>query len=780
MPYQLYNSRYRVLSKLGAGAFSTVWLCADEKDQSECGPELAASKVCKSKKSVTEQAVDEIALLERLQENGSFSPHVVQMRGHFWHTGPNGRHKCMVFEVMGENLLALVKHHDYNGLPLRMVRRLARHTLLGLEYIHARGVIHTDVKLENVLVQRHDLEDLQREARRAHRAFTEQKSGVAALSKSQKKRLKKKQKNAKAKGEADSDGEGGAASCAGASADAGTEVTPKSANPLVAGAPEGAAKANVGATGGEMSDTDRAAAEACGRPVPPVRQRDRFNTLEPDMVFAKLADFGNGCRSNRKVTDDIQTRQYRSPEVIIGAEWDETADLWSAACMFFELITGDFLFDPRTGEDWTRDEDHLALMIELLGDHPDKEWALSGRYSREFFNNSGRLKHIKNLKYWSLHDVMTQKYSVDEDEVEEVCEMLLTMLRWEPCKRATATEALKHRWTRLREGESDEVQPQISRQQQVAATPETVEGHIAAEDPPVLGTVRTANGLEAAEPGEAAVVTEGPAAAKVALATEVNVAIETVVVAGCSELVKAPLDVAADSTETETPCAGATDAEYSNTSSEDAGQGNADNMPLQVSDIPPDENCTEDTALIAQTDTVDNVCECCLVAADASPTSVVHAVVTASGPCDVDLPVEAGSQVVVGVEDADAASSFQEEGPSTANAGNNVASQGEGTDDTQVHRVRVESAQQQQPMSIAAADVAKATCMASADAGGVSQMAADGGSEDVAATDLSAPEPSDAAGDNEPLEPNEKAPVANVDGLVSGGKKKKNKKKGKR
>merc|ERR1712050_190326 len=117
-----------------------------------------------------------------------------------------------------------------------------------------------------------------------------------------------------------------------------------------------------------------------------------------DQVFAHLADFGNGCRSNRKVTDDIQTRQYRSPEVIVGADWDETADNWSAACMIFELITGDFLFDPKTGDDWSRDEDHLALMIELIGTEPPKEWILSGQYSRDFFTNSAKLKHIKSLK----------------------------------------------------------------------------------------------------------------------------------------------------------------------------------------------------------------------------------------------------------------------------------------------------------------------------------------------------------------------------------------------
>ena len=54
--------------------------------------------------------------------------------------------------------------------------------------------------------------------------------------------------------------------------------------------------------------------------------------------------------------DDVQTRQYRSPEVMIGAGYDTSADLWSLACMVFELITGDFLFDPHSGKNYSRDE----------------------------------------------------------------------------------------------------------------------------------------------------------------------------------------------------------------------------------------------------------------------------------------------------------------------------------------------------------------------------------------------------------------------------------------
>ena len=60
-------------------------------------------------------------------------------------------------------------------------------------------------------------------------------------------------------------------------------------------------------------------------------------------------------------------------------------------CLFFqafELATGDYLFEPHSGEEYTRDEDHLAHVIELLGPIP-KHISLAGKYSREFFNKRG-------------------------------------------------------------------------------------------------------------------------------------------------------------------------------------------------------------------------------------------------------------------------------------------------------------------------------------------------------------------------------------------------------
>jgi len=50
--------------------------------------------------------------------------------------------------------------------------------------------------------------------------------------------------------------------------------------------------------------------------------------------------------------------------------------------MLFELLTGDFLFEPRNNDQYDPDQDHLAQMIELLGPIP-KEFSLSGKFSKK-------------------------------------------------------------------------------------------------------------------------------------------------------------------------------------------------------------------------------------------------------------------------------------------------------------------------------------------------------------------------------------------------------------
>ena len=52
-----------------------------------------------------------------------------------------------------------------------------------------------------------------------------------------------------------------------------------------------------------------------------------------DIISVKIADLGNACWVGHHFTNDIQTRQYRSPEVILGAKWGASTDVWSMAAM---------------------------------------------------------------------------------------------------------------------------------------------------------------------------------------------------------------------------------------------------------------------------------------------------------------------------------------------------------------------------------------------------------------------------------------------------------------
>jgi serine/threonine-protein kinase SRPK3 len=52
--------------------------------------------------------------------------HNVMLLNSFMHMGPNGKHFIMVFEILGVNLLEIMKRYDYKGIPVPLVRRIAK------------------------------------------------------------------------------------------------------------------------------------------------------------------------------------------------------------------------------------------------------------------------------------------------------------------------------------------------------------------------------------------------------------------------------------------------------------------------------------------------------------------------------------------------------------------------------------------------------------------------------------------------------------------------------
>lgn len=110
---------------------------------------------------------------------------------------------------------------------------------------------------------------------------------------------------------------------------------------------------------------------------------------------------------------------------------------------FFELLTGDYLFDPAAGSKYNKDDDHIAQIIELLGDFP-KSLAFSGKYSADLFNRRGELRHIHKLRFWPIISVLQEKYLMPFEDANQLSSFLLPMLRLQPEKRSGAKEALEH------------------------------------------------------------------------------------------------------------------------------------------------------------------------------------------------------------------------------------------------------------------------------------------------------------------------------------------------
>jgi len=118
--------------------------------------------------------------------------------------------------------------------------------------------------------------------------------------------------------------------------------------------------------------------------------------MEEDLQV-KLCDMGNACYIDKHYSDIIQTREYRSPEVILGGEYNETADIWSLACMIFELVTGDYLFDPKKGKNYKKNDDHLALISELIGQCDDYIWLQSNSKCWKFYDKRKKKPKLKNI-----------------------------------------------------------------------------------------------------------------------------------------------------------------------------------------------------------------------------------------------------------------------------------------------------------------------------------------------------------------------------------------------
>lgn len=135
------HSRYRVVNKLGYGAYATVWLVDDLKEGRCAALKILAAEVSKP--------VSEVAVLHHLKrrqsKNADSTPQDFLMQ--FWDDfeieGPNGTHQCIVTEVLGPSIGTDVDEiYNEEWYPINIAKELVAQVIRAVAYLHSCGVVH--------------------------------------------------------------------------------------------------------------------------------------------------------------------------------------------------------------------------------------------------------------------------------------------------------------------------------------------------------------------------------------------------------------------------------------------------------------------------------------------------------------------------------------------------------------------------------------------------------------------------------------------------------------
>jgi dual specificity tyrosine-phosphorylation-regulated kinase 2/3/4 len=151
----------------------------------------------------------------------------------------------------------------------------------------------------------------------------------------------------------------------------------------------------------------------------------------------KVIDFGSSCHENERVYTYIQSRFYRSPEVILGMTYGMPIDMWSVGCILAELLTGYPIF-PGENE-----QEQLACIMEVFGP-PDKALIEKATRKKLFFDSLGKPRltvSSKGKRRRPSSKTLQQALKCDD---KPFLDFLTKCLRWDPDRRMKPDEAIHH------------------------------------------------------------------------------------------------------------------------------------------------------------------------------------------------------------------------------------------------------------------------------------------------------------------------------------------------
>ncbi|XP_038571109.1 homeodomain-interacting protein kinase 1-like [Micropterus salmoides] len=323
------SSLYEVQDILGCGAYGEVTQCRKLATN-----ETVAVKILKSKTCI-EEAKEEEVILKKMKELDSDMFNIVRWNDSFTFEG----RFCLEFEKLDINLYEILQMNNFQPLKLMEIRPIVQQLAIALEFLKRIGIVHADLKPENIMMVDH------------------------------------------------------------------------------------------------------------------LRQPLRVKIIDFGLAFVNPEEWTG-------VT--LQTQWYRSPEVLLGASFNEAIDVWSLGCIAAEMLIGTALFPGNDEYDMMR---HILCATGKPPDH----LLNAGLYTEQFFNakytglepplwrfmstveaknitcNPVTITGLSDLKKVSCK-LSGEDASADECDRASFVDLITKTLKVDASERITPSQILQHRF----------------------------------------------------------------------------------------------------------------------------------------------------------------------------------------------------------------------------------------------------------------------------------------------------------------------------------------------
>jgi serine/threonine-protein kinase SRPK3 len=466
----ILNNKYLCIKLLGYGACASVWTVfnIDNKsfyavkihnrnDYSYGESEALLLNKIKSFKSkyvinivetfIHENEIDNDSQLESDSVSGSET---------------ENEHYCIVMELMACSLYDLIRKGKYtNGLPYEFVKKTIYHTLLGLKVLQTNGYIHTDVKPENLLlngesqfmnklstvfksktfddtIKKKKLELHKKTKGNAKNKLKEKNINITHMAYSLvvKDILKEISNISDSNNSSRNSSSTRSSNSSSTYTDNGTQYRYIRHDFLSESELNLNSELDLDLDSDSDSDSDLNIDNTC--------IVADSTLMEP----IKLADMGTCIEhKNNNTCFSIQTRYYRSPEVLLNIPYTYNCDIWSVGCTIYELLTGDLLFDDRKKPSFLSDDRyHIYEMQKRLGEFPHS-FINKSKIKDLFFKNNNILKTKQKILFEPLWILLSNKIkNIPLDESDNLTSLLMHMLEYDFTNRYSIDDCLNHPW----------------------------------------------------------------------------------------------------------------------------------------------------------------------------------------------------------------------------------------------------------------------------------------------------------------------------------------------